>query len=242
MTLASEKEIVLPLHYNRTLQGFIYETLDLVLSSFLHDYGFLAKGKPLKPLTFSRIFGKVRHDKHQKKLYFEPPIYFYVASSLKNLLSSIATNLIRKSELQLGMNKVYFSKIEHIEEKVKGNTAVVKTLSPIVVRKTINNHSEFFSPYESEFYKRLAKNLSRKTLLHLKEPIEPEKIKIEPAPDARFKKVVAFYKRYPYVAYKGKFVIKAPKEAIETALLSGLGEKNIQGFGMMILEREESGK
>ncbi len=237
ITLESENEIILPLHYNKTLQGFIYSNLGPTLSGFLHDWGYIVNGKPLKPLTFSRIFGDCKINKKNKKLIFSSPIYFYFSSSIKNILNKYALNLMKREKLRLGKNEVFLSSLEIIKDVIEGEEITVKTISPIVVRKTVEKKSLFLSPESEEFYRQLSKNLSRKTLLHLKRPVDVSEIEIRPASGGFFKKAVVLYKGFPYEGYKGKFLIRAPKEAIETALLAGLGEKNAQGFGMVVPER-----
>jgi CRISPR-associated endoribonuclease Cas6 len=234
LVLDSECEVNLPLHYNKALQGFIYSNLDPTFSSFLHDYGFLVNNKSLRPITFSRIFGRSKIK--EKRIIFEPPVYFYIASPVKQILSSFVINISNAETLLLGKNRLRLHSIEPVNEEVAKSEAVVKTLSPIVVRKTINGSSRFLSPSEDAFYEQLAENLSRKTSLYFKRFFSPKDIKIEPATGAFFKKAVVYYKGYPYDGYKGKFFIKAPVEAIKCALLAGLGERNSQGFGMVMLE------
>ena len=240
ITLSSNRPISLPLHHNRALQGFIYANLGL-FASFFHDFGIPVSGRLLKPLTFSRLFGRSRIDRERKRALFKPPVYFYFSSLFEEVLSTYATILLKKPFLKLGRNLVQVEKIEVIEERVSGNEAVVKTLSPIVVRKTVEGKSLYLNPGQEEFYRLLAKNLAKKSRLYAGREVSPEEIEIEPAPGAFFKKAVVYYKGYPYEAYKGKFLIRAPKEAIETALLTGLGERNSQGFGMVIVDGEPSG-
>ncbi|WP_457678404.1 CRISPR-associated endoribonuclease Cas6 [Thermovibrio sp.] len=238
ITLTSEKSISLPLHYNRTLQGFIYSNLGPVFSTFFHDYGFPFEGKYLKPLTFSRIFGKSKINKQLKRVFFEPPIYFYFSAVLPEVVSDYITRLVKREKLKLGNNEVRFEEAEPVKEEFEGDRVIVKTLSPITIRKTEGRKARYFSPKEPEFYRLLRKNLVKKAKLFSQKEIKEEEVRIGPAPGTKFKKVVALYKGYPVEAYKGRFLISAPKEAIKTALLAGLGERNSQGFGMVILEEE----
>jgi len=237
ITLSSDRPISLPLHHNRALQGFIYANLGL-FASFFHDSGIPVSGRLLKPLTFSRLFGRSRIDRERKRVWFRPPVYLYFSSLFEEVISTCATTLLKKPFLKLGRNLVQVERIEVVEERVSGNRAVLKTLSPIVVRKTAEGRSLYLNPGQEEFYALLAKNLARKSKIYAGREINPEEIEIEPAPGAHFKKAVVYYKGYPYEAYKGKFSIRAPKKVIETALLTGLGERNSQGFGMVILEKE----
>ena len=236
VTLSSDSPIVLPLHYNYTLQGFIYRNLPSIYSTFLHDYGFPYGKRLFKLLTFSRLFGKCRVLKAVKRIVFTPPIYFYISCTLKELLSSHAKELIKREELKLGANKVYLESVELIEEKPTGSMVSVKTLSPVTIHSTVKGRALFYSPSQEQFFKLLTENLRKKATIARAEGASS--VRVLPHPESNYRKVVALYKGYPVEGWKGKFLIEGSPEAIGVALSAGIGDRNSQGFGMIIMEGE----
>ena len=107
VVLTSDSPVVLPLHYNHILQGFIYRTMDPVYSKFFHNAGFPYGKRLFKLLTFSRIFGKNRVLKESKKVVFYPPIYFYLSCYLRQALASHVRNPLKGASFFLGKNAVF---------------------------------------------------------------------------------------------------------------------------------------
>jgi CRISPR-associated endoribonuclease Cas6 len=236
VTLSSDLPISLPLHYNYTLQGFIYKNLPSIYSTFLHDYGFPYGKRLFKLLTFSRLFGRCRVLKAVKKIVFSPPIYFYVSCTLEELLASHAKELIKREELKLGANRVYLESVELIEEEPKGSRVSVKTLSPVTIHSTVNGRALFYGPSQQRFFQLLTDNLRKKATIARAEGAES--VRVLPHPESNYRKVVALYKGFPVEGWKGKFLIEGSPEAIKVALSAGIGDRNSQGFGMIILEGE----
>jgi len=236
ISLTSESNIVLPMHYNYILQSFIYNNMDSIYSTFLHSQGFAYEKRHFKLFTFSNIFGKRKIIKAKKRIIFYPPIHFYVSFIMKEALSSHAKSLITKNKLKLGNNILNVSSIEVIEEKAKSNQATVKTLSPVTIHSTDSNRKTiYYNPYENSFYTLLERNLWKKCNLSGLE-ITLDDIKILPAENSRFKKAVIIYKRdYVIESWKGKFILKAPEEAVNIALTTGIGDRNSMGFGMIAI-------
>ncbi|OYD14013.1 hypothetical protein CH333_09390 [candidate division WOR-3 bacterium JGI_Cruoil_03_44_89] len=52
------ENLLFPIEYNHIVQGFIYRNIDATLASFLHDKGFVSKGRSFKLFTFSRLLGR----------------------------------------------------------------------------------------------------------------------------------------------------------------------------------------
>jgi CRISPR-associated endoribonuclease Cas6 len=238
VVLTSDSPIVLPLHYNYTLQGFIYRNMDAFYSYFFHNFGFPYGKRYFKLLTFSRLFGKNRIIKGAKRIVFVPPIYFYVSCVLEEVLASHVKKLMKKEELHLGKNKVSLLSVEVIEEKVESSPVAVKTLSPVTIHSTKDGRAIFHNPSQDIFYKLLSENLRKKAKIAGVKDLAS--IKISPHPESSYKKAVVLYKGYPVEAWKGRFIIEGPKEAIKIALSAGIGDRNSQGFGMIVVERGEN--
>ena len=235
VVLTSDSPIVLPLHYNYTLQGFIYKNLDTIYSDFFHNSGFPHGKRYFKLLTFSRIFGKNKVIKRAKKVVFTPPVYFYVSCILEEALASYVKRLIKKDKLLLGKNRVSLMSAEVIEENVKDSIVTVKTLSPVTIHSTKDGKAIFYGPNQDDFYRLLTENLRKKAKIARVGDLDS--IKVLPHPQSFYKKAVVLYKSYPVEAWKGRFIIEGPEEAIKVALSAGIGDRNSQGFGMVILER-----
>ena len=237
VTLSAENPIFLPLHYNYILQSFIYRNMEGIYSTFLHNYGFPYRKRLFKLLTFSKLYGRKRVIKGAKRIIFFPPVHFYVSCILEEILSSHAKVLLKKEKLKLGRNEVSLEGVEVITEKVEGDRAVLKTLSPVTIHSTDENKKTiYYNPEQEKFYRLLEENLRKKCrIAGIREGLED--IEISPAENAFFKKVVVLYKNdFVIEAWKGKFLIKADPKIIEIALKAGLGDRNSQGFGMVAID------
>ena len=232
-TFSSEEEIVLPIHYNYILQSFIYNCMDRVFSTFLHDKGIVYDGKNFKLFTFSQIFGRRRILKKDKKIVFKPPIHFYFSCAFKDLLNSYVLNVLEKEELNLGGNKVFLQSVEAIEEMIEKTPIVIKTLSPITVHRTSKEgRTIYYNPYQEEFYELIKKNIQRKAKAF---GVPFEYFSLEPVEGAKFAKVVTYYKNnFVIEAWKGKFIMRANPKLAKLVLEAGLGDRNSQGFGMVV--------
>jgi len=68
--MVGQKDIVLPIHYNHVIQGFIYSMIDRELSGFLHNKGY-GDGRKFKLFCFSNIIGKSRIDGESGSIVFK---------------------------------------------------------------------------------------------------------------------------------------------------------------------------
>ena len=214
--IKSEEPIVLPIHYNHILKGFIF-------SNFFTESS---------PFTFSNLFGPKKVSLSNKKIIFNDHCHFYFSTIESSHLK--LEELLNKL-LNLGRNRVKVEEITPVEEEVNGQPVVVKTLSPITVfRRESGGKTFYFSPDREEFYRLLEENLNEKVKKFLGK--EAGGVKIKPSQSSVFKKAVVQYRnRFIVEAWKGMFEIEGEREAIEAALKLGLGYKNSQGFGMVAI-------
>ena len=91
--------ILLPLHYNSILQGFIYRNLSRSLADSLHDEGARFEKRHFKLFTFSKLFG--RFHLRGKEIAFRGPVSFWVASPLVKVLESFASHVVKKEKIPL---------------------------------------------------------------------------------------------------------------------------------------------
>jgi CRISPR-associated endoribonuclease Cas6 len=210
-----DSPIVLPIHYNHILKGFIFSNL--------------LKGEEV-PFTFSNLFGMKRI--HNKRIVFKESCHFYVSTLNESLINCKSLN---QEVLQLGKNRVKVEEVSSLEEEINEPLVKVKTLSPITVfHRDRNGKTHYFSPESQEFYKILEENLNEKAEKLLNSKLPP--VKIRASKESIFKKAVIQYRnRFVIEAWKGIFEIEGERKAIEAALKLGLGFKNNQGFGMVAI-------
>jgi len=130
-------KIVLPLHYNETVMGFIYKNIDKELSKFLHKEGYHYEKRQFKLFTFSRIFGRFNVNSEEKKIEFFQKAYLYISSPLQNFLQQFAEHLVKKGEMRLGRNKIFVSEISVYPTPEFLATIPIKMFLPVVVYSTL---------------------------------------------------------------------------------------------------------
>src|SRR5690554_3601 len=110
---SSNKDILLPVHYNHIIQAFIYNNIDRDLAMFLHDNGYTSNGRVFKLFTFSRILnkGKIEGDRFN----FGKKIDLIVSSPLDNFCKSIANSMLLSEDLFLGQNKIRAEEIKILD-------------------------------------------------------------------------------------------------------------------------------
>ncbi|WP_457566914.1 CRISPR-associated endoribonuclease Cas6 [Desulfurobacterium sp.] len=238
LTFEAEKEIELPIHYNYILQGFIYNNLAKPFADFIHNQGYRYGNQIFKLITFSKIYGRKRIFKREKKIVFGPSFHIYVSAIDTHILQSIAVELIQKENLRLHKNLINLKSVEAIEQPVSSPKTVVKTISPITVHESLNRKTMYYNPYQEKFYKLLEENLRKKVAVITGN--ENDEISIKPVEDVTYKKIITYYKNnFVIEAWDGKFEIEAPPEVIKIALRAGLGARNSQGFGMVAIPEEK---
>lgn len=227
----SEKDIVLPIHYNSIVQAFIYSNIDKDLSTFLHNKGFISNGRTFKLFTFSRVLGKYKME--GDKINFGTKIQLVISSPLDDFCKTIANNILRSNNLYIGQNDIRTENIEISNQKVIEDKIVVITLSPIVVYSTFLRHDNskytcYFMPKEHDFNRLIKDNLVKKYNALTSKKIESD---IEVIPLGLVKQNLTYYKSTIIKGASGKFLIKGAKELLQVGVDAGFGSKNSQGFG-----------
>lgn len=237
ISFVSQRDIILPVSYNSTLQGFIYKNIDKELADFLHSEGYIKDGRTFKLFTFSRILnrGKIQGDKFN----FGKEIQFIVSSTLENFCKSIANTMLQSERLYLGANNITIDGIEIINNKVEKDEAVFSTLSPIVAYSTFikgdgNKYTCYFQPHERDFKRIVSENLIRKyNALYDEDLAFQDGIEIEAMGSTKMN--IVYYKNFLIKGATGKFKVKGDKKLLQMAVNVGLGSKNSQGFGCVEL-------
>ena len=242
-----EGEISLPIHYNHLVQSMIYHSLDKALAEWLHNNGFVYGRRRFKLFTFSRLMAPKNSryfDRKNRRIIFMGPISLKVASVEIDILESLAVFLVKNRTAKLNGVDCYFSSIE-VEMPIKiGGPILVRTLSPITVRRTLytkdgKKKSYYYNPREREFEELILDNLRRKAMAFYKNkkdlpPLEGAFVK----PIKVGKEIIINFKGTVVKGWMGTFEINLPEPYFTLAYDSGLGSKNSQGFGMVEAVRE----
>jgi len=239
ISFVSDKDIILPIHYNHILQGFIYANIDSRLSEFLHNRGYTYRERKFKLFTFSNILNKA--EKVNNMLKFNRNISFIISSPMEDFCKSFANSLIQSDELFLGQNPVRVEQIQIENDIVDTEEIVIRALSPIVVYSTLyradgSKYTCYFTPGEPDYERIITENLIKKYVaLNNTDNVDfEEHISIKPL--GYFKHNLVIYKNFIIKGVTGKFALKGDKKLLQMGLDAGLGSKNSQGFGCIMLD------
>lgn len=233
ISFISDKDIILPIHYNNIVQAFIYNNIDEKLAEFLHNQGYINNGRSFKLFTFSRILN--RGKKENDRFNFGKKIEFIVSSPLDDFCKSIANFMLQRDDLYLGQNNIKTDQIQIFNQIVDKDEIVVDTLSSIVTYSTLlrpdgSKYTCYFMPREADFNRIITENLVKKynALNNTNICFDNE---IEITPIGQYRQNIIYYKNFIIKGVSGKFLIKGDKRLLQIGLDAGFGSKNSQGFG-----------
>ena len=239
-TFKLDAPLELPINYNHVMQASLIAWLNNEeYQKFLHDCGYEYENRTFKMYSYSKIFGTFRIDKENKKIIFFDSIYFYISSYDRSFVEYLGRNIITENKLNLVGNLLSLEKFECIVEKVE-EECMVKTLSPITVYSTLmgqngKKKTYYYSPFECEFSELIKNNLIKKFEAFNCKKLESYDFEITPIKET-LKESIILYKGFIVKGWNGVFKLKGNKELIEVALNAGLGSKNSQGMGCIILK------
>lgn len=234
--LYSPKNIELPWHYNHILQAFLYNTIDVELSEFLHNEGY-GNARKFKLFVFSSLYGKFVIDRDKNTIIFCNKVKLHVSSPFDNFCESFATGLFRNS-VEIGKNRLSVERITVDRQEVRKEVIKVRTLSPVVAYSTFikpdngKKYTCYYEPNQEEFKRIVAENIRKKfyalTGLQVEDGFD---FKIEPIGHHNLHPLK--YKDFIIKGYSGDFILKGSKQFLQLAVDSGIGSKNSQGFGFI---------
>lgn len=245
LTFYSEKNIILPVHYNYILQSFIYNNIiDPNLSEFIHNNAYSYNKRKFKLFVFSKIFPKGII--HNKTININKEFYFYISSVLDDLLANLAKSFVLNEKFTLFKNIIYLKSIEVIKYPTIFNESYIegvpiRLLSPITVYSTLGNSKSlkktyYYSPLEKEFYILIKLNLLKKYnsfyLANFREGDFNFNLELRSFDYRKHYKIIMYKGDYVIKGFYGNFFISGDRDIIKFAYDVGLGAKNSQGFGM----------
>ncbi|MDP9750248.1 CRISPR-associated endoribonuclease Cas6 [Thermoanaerobacter pentosaceus] len=241
MEFIGEKNLVLPIHYNYIVQGFLYDLMgDSNFAVFLHDKGFQYEKRKFKLFTFSRIEGEFKilvDSKGQKKISITPPFKFTVASPLDEFIFDISKNVLKKEYCHFNGQKFILNSLNIDNPPVFKSKARIKFISPVVMYSTLKEgdikYTYYYSPWDEKFSPLLLNNLLKKYELVYNVKAKDPYFKLYPLSkqeDRRYSKMIK-YKNVYVKGWMGIYEVETTPELLELAYYTGLGAKNSQGFG-----------
>ncbi len=165
ITFLSASKFVLPIAYNSLVQGFIYNHIDEVLSSWLHNEAISFEKRRFRFFTFSRLIGSYRLK--EKKIEFSGPVKLYIGTIHKVVLQSLVENLLKNPSIKLGESSCEIQSIEIEPIPASNGPTLVRTLSPITIYSTLKGadgkkKTYYYSPFEKDWEGKLLDNLRRR--------------------------------------------------------------------------------
>lgn len=229
----SEKNIVLPIHYNNIVQGFIYNNIDEDLASFLHNKGFTINNRTFKLFTFSRILNRGKRE--NKHFNFGRKVEIIVSSPLDKFCKSLANHMLQSENLYLGNNIIKVDQIEILDNVITDDEIMIKTLSSIVAYSTLlradgRKYTCYFMPGDPDFNRLITENLVKKYNV-LNDTELTFNSELEVIPIGNMRQNIIYYKNFIVKGASGKFLIKGDRKLLQTGIDAGFGSKNSQGFG-----------
>ncbi|MED0766087.1 CRISPR-associated endoribonuclease Cas6 [Aneurinibacillus thermoaerophilus] len=244
VTLEPQEKVVLPIHYNHIVQGFIYHSIDEGLAERLHNQGYVSGGRTFRMFAYSRLMGHFKINREAGKIVFTDAIRLVLSSPIVEFCESLATNLLRYHEVRLGNHIVRVKAIEAKQYQIDENTVQVRTLSPVVAYSTLNRpdgrkYTCYFQPGESDFEHIVRQNIIKKAqLLHGDEALFNKSISVTRMGQSRMQ--IVNYKGTIVKGYTSTLELKGSHLLLQTALDCGLGSKNAQGFGCIVLVNKKN--
>lgn len=233
--------LFLPIHYNRLIQGAIYENISKDLAGFLHDRGYAYGSRRFKFFTFSRLLGKYHLDQSKKQIFFKEGARLYISSPIEEFCTSLMGCILGEGEIRLGNIPVEVTGISVEKPVVARDVITVNLISPVVVYSTFYNlegdkYTCYFQPGEKEFARLVEDNLRKKYAAYYGRVAPEGNFMLEPLNRPRMN--ITIYKQTVIKGYTCRLRLCAPQELLQVAVDAGLGAKNSQGFGCLQLEKE----
>jgi len=243
ISLISDNAVVLPKEFNYITQAVIYNLIDKLPSTWLHDGGFTTGKRSFKLFVFSSILERGKYHKQKEMFAFPHTVSFYVSSPVGWILEQMAKNTVFSEKLMFGQNAMGISSVEIIkDDEITGNRIRINALTPIETHSTLlkgdgGKKTYYYSPSESEYSELINENLRKKWMAYYKESC-PYTIKIEPVQMKYCRERIRSFKGTVIKGWTGHFRLEGKPEFLQFALTTGLGSRNSAGFGFIEKIRE----
>ncbi|WP_227761731.1 CRISPR-associated endoribonuclease Cas6 [Zhaonella formicivorans] len=240
LVINAQQKLVLPVQYNHILQGFIYNAISPELAAFLHEKGYEYGNRRFKLFAFSRLIGNYQLEPEKDRIIFSDLVKLVISSPVDEFCQSLANGILFGKYLRLGDNRVEIERIEVERQQVESQKITVKTLSPVVVYSTMfrpdgRKYTCYFQPGEPDYAKLVEHNLRKKYLAFAGQEAPPGEVCVRSMGQTKLH--VLRYKDTVIKGYSGKLELTGPKELLQMAVDAGIGSKNSQGFGCVVITK-----
>ena len=234
----SQKQLILPIHYNYLIQSAIYHSIDDKLAKFLHEQGYTTNNRKFKMFSFSILQGNYRMEKEYKTIRFEGEVKLTVTSPVEDFCQTLVNILLTRGSIRLGSKDVEVIKVYTRKELVEKENIKLRTLSPIVLYSTMfrldgRKYTVYFEPGDPDYVRLLNDNLKKKYKAFWGMEPPAEDIKVISLGWQKMR--IINYKGTTIKGYSGKLKLMGPVPLLQLAVDGGLGGKNSQGFGCVEL-------
>ncbi|NQS75043.1 MAG: CRISPR-associated endoribonuclease Cas6 [Peptococcaceae bacterium] len=240
ITLEGEtKGIVLPIHHNHFIQAALYQLLDPIYASFLHEQGYAYEKRQFRLFSFSRLLGKFSLQPRESAITFIGPIKLVVLTPLKPISQGIVNSFIMGKEFRIGSQQLFSTGVQLDYPAVSSRKIRIRSLSPIVSYSTLERHdgskfTYYFEPSERDFSRLVAGNLYRKWQAWKRDADLAEvNFDFSIKPLHSIKRRIIMYKGIVIKGYSGHYLLEGEPRYLEFALNVGLGAKGSQGLGVV---------
>lgn len=238
ISLISDKKIELPTGFSSHIQAIVYNFLDRVSAEWLHEKGFKFEKRSFRLFTYSSIHEKPRFLKDKKRFIFPNEVSFTISSPVNWVIEQVAKNIVISEKVKIGHNITTVSGVEIFEDENVTNRKIrIQTINPIEVHSTLlkadgAKKTYYYSPAEKEFPDLINKNLQKKWTAFYQEDC-PYDLKISPVRLDLCREHIRTFKGFIIKGWTGHFRIEGEPEFLKFGLMTGLGSRNSQGFGMV---------
>ena len=226
------KPASIPIQYNHIVQAIIYSWIcDEKFKDFMHNKGYKFEERAYKLYTFSKINGKFRMDKHNRKIVFYEDMRITISSAIDEFMEYLLSSvLIESNPINIGGAIVDISRVEVKDTPELSNKVQVCTLSPVTAYSTLENkQTKFYNPFDMEFSQYIKNNLLHKYEAYYGK--QPKYADCIIKPIGAVKEARVNYKGFHIRAYNCELEMEGSEELLKMAYDAGIGGKNSQGFG-----------
>lgn len=239
MVPTKSEKVVVPIHYNKALQGLIYAQLRKKIPT-IHQSGWQSGSRVFRMFVYSRLMGRIEKIR-ERQIYFLAPVRFSVASPSTDLIEALAEGFLKAPVLHLAgasleLDKLSVSKAPDLSR----GRMLCRALSPVTVYSTVmtadgKKKTYYYHPAEREFRMQVENNLRKKAQALGITDYSSRAIRLESVRTRARDQKVVFYDRTVIKGWMGNFELSGDPEMLTLALDAGIGAKNSQGFGMLNL-------
>ena len=242
LSFTCDEPLELPINYQDQLIGFIYANIsDEMYRQFLHDQGYVYRGRVYKHFAFSRLGGRYRVDPKRKTITFQSPFTLLVTSPLDRFLQEFARSMLLSDHLRIGRYAVRLESFEALPDESDNmpGRIRIRMLSPLVVYSTMTHpngtkYTYYYHPHHALFSSMVEANLKRKYFsMHPEDPeLAASPFSIRPTRVTSRDKVITRFRGLVIEGWMGEYEVAGDPRLLRWAYHTCLGSKGSQGFGV----------